>query len=343
MHDMLIVDGSECKALDTDGRIGGYLIRFGDPEHTDASKYRDFFTPETDFGLDVSTKSRLLYHHGLDPDLGTRSLGVAELKADDTGIWMEAQLKLRDAYEHKILEMVKAKKQGLSSGTARHLVRREKCDNGAHKILSWPLGLDASITPAPADPRAEVAAIKSLDSLKMSPLGEHVGAMAASAAMDRLSGILSYRVTDAMRDETKSRAERIALCKACLDDYHATALKLVDALTESDDTDESAVKALIHTASTRLHAGLRLTDHLESVHAAVTGLHERLAAYAAMKRDEGRRVPADRREAIKALADDLAALWSATAPPADANSLRRMRTEFDLLDVRLAGLMGRSG
>ncbi len=50
---------------------------------------------------------------------------------------------------------------GWSSGTAAHLVEREEAGE-AWKIKMWPLGLDASLTPTPAEPRNKVIPLKSL-------------------------------------------------------------------------------------------------------------------------------------------------------------------------------------
>jgi HK97 family phage major capsid protein len=50
---------------------------------------------------------------------------------------------------------------GWSSGTAGHLVEREEKGASAH-ILHWPLGLDASITPTPAEYRNSAVSLKSL-------------------------------------------------------------------------------------------------------------------------------------------------------------------------------------
>lgn len=158
----LVFEGGAIKALDDSGRVGGYLVLFGSPDLTDATTDRDYFTPETDFGLDTATKSRLYYHHGLTKKLGNRVLGIGSMKIDDAGVWLESQLELRDKYEQKIYEAIKQGKMGLSSGSALHLVRKERQDNGAHKITSWPLGLDATITPTPAEPRTLALPIKSL-------------------------------------------------------------------------------------------------------------------------------------------------------------------------------------
>ncbi|MBI3947118.1 MAG: hypothetical protein HY321_14430 [Armatimonadetes bacterium] len=103
------------------------------------------------------------YHHGTDKKVGKRPPGeaVAELEVDEVGVWMEAQPKLRDEYEQAIWEMVKAGKLDLSSGTAAHLVERKKVGE-AHEITRWPLGLDASLTPTPAEPRTSAVSVKSL-------------------------------------------------------------------------------------------------------------------------------------------------------------------------------------
>ena len=157
---LVVTTGPALKALG-DGKIGGYLVMFGDATKTDLSAMADYFTPDTDFDLEDGTgKATVLYHHGMDATLKRRKLGRANLRTDDVGVWMESQLALRDDYERAVYSMVEAGKMGLSSGTAPHLVEREAQANGAHKITRWPLGLDASITPIPAEPRTSVRAFK---------------------------------------------------------------------------------------------------------------------------------------------------------------------------------------
>jgi HK97 family phage major capsid protein len=75
---------------------------------------------------------------------------------------------MRDEYEKFIYGMAEAGKQGWSSGTASHLVEKEKSGK-ATWIRSWPLGLDASLTPTPAEPRNGVQPLKSI---KVEPLME---------------------------------------------------------------------------------------------------------------------------------------------------------------------------
>jgi HK97 family phage major capsid protein len=159
LSDFVAACGSEVKALG-DGKLAGYLVTFGDENTPDLSPTRDFFQKDTNFG--IAKQSIILYNHALDEALGDRRLGVGTLKTDDVGVWVETQLQMRDAYEQAIYRLAEMGKLGWSSGTAPHLVKRKKVGK-AHKILSWPLGLDASLTPMPADWRNEVVAVKTLN------------------------------------------------------------------------------------------------------------------------------------------------------------------------------------
>jgi HK97 family phage major capsid protein len=151
--EVLITFGSEVKALEG-GKVAGYLVRYSNPDEPDLTG--DYFVPETDFGDFKS--SPVLYQHGLDQTIKRRKIGDGQLSQDDVGVWIEAQLNLRDEYEKAIYQMAKDNKLGWSSGTAGHLVERDRTG----KILAWPLGLDASLTPTPAEPRNHAVTLKSL-------------------------------------------------------------------------------------------------------------------------------------------------------------------------------------
>jgi hypothetical protein len=155
----LIAYGGEVKALG-DGKIGGYLVRFTEPGDNDLDE--EFFTKETDFGdpKPVPLTGTVYFHHGADKKLGKRRLGTATHKVDEFGVWVETQLELRDKYEKFIYQRAKQKKMGWSSGTASHLIEREVTAKGTW-IKSWPIGLDDTITPTPAEPRNGVIALKS--------------------------------------------------------------------------------------------------------------------------------------------------------------------------------------
>lgn len=152
----LVMFGDSVKALGN-GRVGGYLVRFTPRGDYDLESER--FDAHTDFG--DATKSDSYYQHGLDAMLGKRVLGKAELRRDDAGIWAELQLQLRDEYEKMIYALAEKNKLGWSSGTASHLVERVAEGKGYY-IKRWVLGLDASLTPTPAEPRNGVMSIKRL-------------------------------------------------------------------------------------------------------------------------------------------------------------------------------------
>ena len=152
----LVSFGDEVKALDDNGKVGGYLVRFTTKDDPDLTG--DFFTAETDFG--ESDKLPVLYQHGFDIALKKRKIGAAELRRDDVGVWAEAQLQLRDEYEKKIFELARAGKLGWSSGAAAHVVDREEIGKAAW-VKQWYLA-EASLTPTPAEYRNQVVSVKTL-------------------------------------------------------------------------------------------------------------------------------------------------------------------------------------
>lgn len=164
--DTLVTYGGEAKAIG-DGRVGGYLVRFTSKDEPDLEG--DYFDKSTDFG--PHRTSVVLYHHGHDDTLGCKSLGagLATLKIDDVGVWIEAQLDMRDAYERALYGAVQKNKMGWSSGTAGHLVERVRAGEAYH-IKAWPLGLDASLTPTPAA-GAELTAVVPVKSLQSTDFG----------------------------------------------------------------------------------------------------------------------------------------------------------------------------
>ena len=93
IDDALILFGGAVKALGK-GRVGGYLVRFSDPEHVDLQG--EYFDASTDFG--DAERSAVYYDHGLDATLGLKALGdgPAPLEHQDAGVWIEHQLDMRD-------------------------------------------------------------------------------------------------------------------------------------------------------------------------------------------------------------------------------------------------------
>jgi HK97 family phage major capsid protein len=158
-QDDLIFDGGAVKALGN-GKVGGYLVRYSGEEDTDLEG--EFFTDATDFG--EATKLPVLYHHGLDSKIGRRRIGTGEVRRDDEGVWLEAQLNMRDGYEKLIYELAEKGKLGWSSGAAAHTVERTKTNKATH-ITQWYIA-EASLTPTPAEPRNTAVSLKSLEALQ---------------------------------------------------------------------------------------------------------------------------------------------------------------------------------
>jgi len=161
----VVTFGGEIKATPVEGglKLGGYLVRFSDASTPDVSSMKDYFDAETDYDVDAfPATSTVYFDHGLNPTVKARKLGKATLTQDAFGVFAETILKERDEYEKFILELAAAGKLGWSSGTAAHLVEREAQSNGTHHITRWPLGLDASLTHRPAEPRNTVLPMKSL-------------------------------------------------------------------------------------------------------------------------------------------------------------------------------------
>ena len=144
------------KALDDEGRVGGYLVVWGSPAQKDLQG--EYFTPATELGLDWYPQRPVLYHHGLDGDLKASIVGVIDtLKADDTGLWAEAQLNLRQRYVRAVRQLIDKGVLGWSSGSLPHLVDVE----ADGQIKRWPI-VEGSMTPTPAEPRqTDIAVIKS--------------------------------------------------------------------------------------------------------------------------------------------------------------------------------------
>lgn len=160
----LVYFGNPVKALG-DGKVGGYLVRFSTAEDPDISPERDFFTKDTDYMMLFPGHSPAWFNHSLD-DKKKRLSHDADLVEDEFGIWAETILDERDQYEKFLLSLAKSGKLGWSSGTAAHLVEREAV-GAAHHVKRWPLGLDASLTHIPAEPRNSVIPLKSLSAIPL--------------------------------------------------------------------------------------------------------------------------------------------------------------------------------
>jgi len=153
----IFTTGSAVKALGN-GKIGGYLVR-----HTSAAAadlQGDYFTSESELGFYKEVP--VLYHHGMDKSVGRRVIGLANLVRDDIGLWVEAQLAMRDEYEKEIYMLAEKGKLGWSSGAVAHMVEREQKNSGTAWVKTWWVA-EASLTPTPAEPKNIADTIKTSD------------------------------------------------------------------------------------------------------------------------------------------------------------------------------------
>lgn len=153
-----IYPGDALKAL-ADGTLRGYLVVFGDAAHTDLED--DYFTPETNFGAAKSTPIYLNHCLPLSTKDGQSvviddPIGEGQISIDDHGVVIEAILYEAEKYAAYLDRM------GWSSGTAPHLVKAVPAGK-SRRIVRWPLGLDASLTPTPAEPRTLRRAVRNID------------------------------------------------------------------------------------------------------------------------------------------------------------------------------------
>lgn len=255
--DTLVNYGGEIKMLQDDGdsiKIGGHLVLFGSPNETDFA--RDYFTKSTDFDIAERPTSTVYYHHGLNPTLKARKLGTATLRIDDDGVWMETELKARDRYEQRVIDMVRAGKMGLSSGSAAHLVER-KAVGKAFEIVRWPLGLDASLTPTPCDPRTSALPLKSL--IDEGELGEDAPAAESSTKTE---------IPDDAPPAGKSFADHSKSVLAAIEEFTERAESLADIrCVKSNRRWSQANYDLLNDAAAELLAAGEAMKSLAQAHA----------------------------------------------------------------------------
>ena len=140
--------GAALKAVET-GDVEGLLVVFGNPDATDLEN--EFFSVETDFGRLRETPIWLNHTQPIKTASGVilveEPVGYGALEITDEGVIIRGLLDAKYRYLAQI-----APELGWSSGTAAHLVVRQTVGKAVH-IKRWLLGLDASITPTPAEPR----------------------------------------------------------------------------------------------------------------------------------------------------------------------------------------------
>lgn len=224
----IAIGGSTAVKALGDGKVGGYLVQFSTKSDPDLTG--EFFTAETDFDIEDGAPTAIYYHHGMDTHVKTRKLGTGTIKKDAIGVWVEAQLKLRDDYEKSIYKLAEQGKLGWSSGTAVHLAEYKPAGK-ATEITRWPLGLDASLTPTPAEPRTRVLPLKSYDPPQATLTGGGDPHRSDASAVppspkgktmdkeleDRIAATVALAIK-ADREEQEAKAQKEAVVQARIDD-----------------------------------------------------------------------------------------------------------------------------
>lgn len=223
--DELIAIGDEVKATKLDNgdvRLGGYLVRFADDTTPDLTG--DYFTKNTDLG--DADQSLGWFNHRMPVTFeGKRirykeQLPIVELTKDNVGVFAEIVIGARNEYERTIAELGMKGKLSWSSGTAPHLVERKSVNN-AKEITIWKLGLDASLTPTPAEPRStnNLVTIKSLMEHNEMETNEKVVDVKSEVA-EAIKAALAIR--DA---ELKAEADKQAAIKSAEEAGYQKAIK----------------------------------------------------------------------------------------------------------------------
>jgi hypothetical protein len=162
------------KAIDPEsGILEGLGIPYGGSLTNEEGKPCDlegeYFSPDTDFrskiydGKSIIGKFPVLYHHGMDKDIGSSVIGrVLSITDTPKGKWFRMQLDKAHEYYRYLLSLAEMGALTLSSGADGN-EGVQKAKDG--KILKWPLR-EISITPSAMNPDAQLA-IKSLEKLLM--------------------------------------------------------------------------------------------------------------------------------------------------------------------------------
>lgn len=195
-HDIsLVYPGSEVKALG-DGRIGGILAPFATPSNPDPQG--DFFTPNTDFWLNVNQRCGVVWHHGLKA-LGPKLLGVVDMTLGEAGLEGIATLDLGDPDAKAIYERAERGECYWSTGSTSRLTSRR--DVGvAREIVRWPI-VEASLTDSPVDRRAKAWSIKAIVDGEIEPEQERM------PLIDRAKAWVAdaEAIADALEDQASHR------------------------------------------------------------------------------------------------------------------------------------------
>lgn len=158
LDNLLVIDGGTVKS-EENGVVKGLAIVFGSSKEPDQSSQKDFFTSDSFIMKKNSFEVPLYHNHGFPVK---EQIGEAVLTKTEIGWEAVAKLDLSNELAKQVYENAKSKQYGFSTGALSHLVEREAKDNSTHFLKRWVVG-ELSLTERPAERKAVVQAIKSLD------------------------------------------------------------------------------------------------------------------------------------------------------------------------------------
>lgn len=156
--ELLVIDGGTVKS-EENGVVKGLAIVFGSPLDPDQSAQRDFFTESSFIMKKTSFEVPLYYNHGFPVK---EQIGEAVLTKSEKGWEASGKLDLENELAKQVYENAKTKQFGFSTGALAHLVEREAKENNTNFLKRWVVG-ELSLTERPAERKAVVQAIKSID------------------------------------------------------------------------------------------------------------------------------------------------------------------------------------
>lgn len=151
--------GGNFKSVGDEGILEGDAIVFGSENSPDASSFKDFFTSDTFVHPEEKFTTALYMEHGFSY---RRPIGKAIMVKSGNGWIATAELDMTNPVVKSRFPEIKAGGWGFSTGAVGHVVEREAKQNGTHFISQWSVG-ELSITRTPAEPKALVHTVKSLE------------------------------------------------------------------------------------------------------------------------------------------------------------------------------------
>lgn len=203
--------GGNFKSITDQGILEGDGIVFGSENDHDLSSFKDFFTSDTFVHPENEFTTSLFMEHGFHY---RNPIGKARMFKSDTGWKVCAELNLNDPEVISKFEDIKKGGWGFSTGAVSHVVERDKKPNGTHHIKQWAVG-ELSITKTPAEPKALVHSVKSMDAYYNGELDlpseqeENNNDMEISEKMLEIMTKISEEISNIKELMTKSKEDEV--------------------------------------------------------------------------------------------------------------------------------------